>query len=85
MSQKQEKPENISLGNPENISVWEFMAFLTNSKLMMIERVDKYYIFLDNFCLRYFYGLQNLSGYVFWLKKLKNDIAIALKSTGIKL
>ena len=24
-------------------------------------------------------------GYVFWLKKLKNDIKIALKLTGIKL
>ena len=85
MSQKHENPENIILDNHENISGWEFMAFLTNGKLMMIERVYKCYIFLDNFYLRYFYGLKNSSGYVFWLKKLKNDIAIALKPTGIKL
>ena len=29
--------------------------------------------------------LKNSPGYVFWLKKLKNDIKIALKPTGIKL
>ena len=30
-------------------------------------------------------GLEKSPGYVFWLTKLKNDIKIALKSTGIKL
>ena len=29
-------------------------------------------------------GLKNSPGYLFWLKKLKNDIKIALKPTGIK-
>ena len=29
-------------------------------------------------------GLENSPWYVFWLKKLKNDIIIALKPTGIK-
>ena len=35
-----------------NSSSSEFMAFLTNDKLMMIEGVAKYYIFLDNFWLK---------------------------------
>ena len=30
-------------------------------------------------------GLKNSPGYVFWLKKLKNDIKGVLKPTGIKL
>ena len=29
-------------------------------------------------------GLKNSPGYVFWLKKLKSDIKIALRSAGIK-
>ena len=40
-----------------------------------------YDIFLDNFSS----GLKNFPWYVFWLKKLKNDIKITLKPTGIKL
>ena len=43
----------------------------------------KYYIFLDNFCLKE--PLKSSPGYVFWLRKLKNDIETALKSTGIDL
>ena len=30
----------------------EFMGFWKTGKLMMIEGVAKYYIFLDNFCLK---------------------------------
>ena len=30
-------------------------------------------------------GLENSPGCVFWLKKLKNDIEIALKPTGFEL
>ena len=30
-------------------------------------------------------GLENSPGYLFWLKKLKNNIKIALKPTAIKL
>ena len=47
----------------------------------------QYYIFLDNFCLKYIQisDLKNSPGYVFWLKKLKNDIIIVLRPTDIKL
>ena len=30
-------------------------------------------------------AFKNFPEYIFWLKKLKNDIIIALKPTGIKL
>ena len=46
--------------------------------------IAKYNIFLDNFYLKNS-GLKDFPGYVFWLKKLKNDIKTALKPTGIKL
>ena len=41
--------------------------------------------FLRYLLLKITSGLKNFPGYVFWLKKLKNDIEIALKPTGIKL
>ena len=45
----------------------------------------KYYIFLDNFCLKQPLVLKLPLGVFFWLKKLKKDIEIALKPTGIEL
>ena len=60
------------------------MVFSTNEKLMMIEGVAKYYIFLDSF--KIISGLKNYPGYVFWLQKLKNYIIIYnLQPNGIKL
>ena len=40
--------------------------------------------FLRQILLKITSGLKNSPGYLFWLKKLKNDIEIALKATGIK-
>ena len=39
---------------------------------MMIKGLAKYYIFLDNFCLKQPLVLKTPLGNVFWLKKLKN-------------
>ena len=41
--------------------------------------------FLRSFALKIIYGLKNSPGYDFWLKKLKNDIIIALNPAGINL
>ena len=41
--------------------------------------------FLRYLLLKIIFSLKDFPGYVFWLKKLKNDIKIALKPTGIKL
>ena len=41
--------------------------------------------FLTQFLLKIIFGLKSSPGYAFSLKKLKNDIIIALKLTGIKL
>ena len=57
------------------------MAFLKNDQLMMIRGEGAKY---NNFQITSAW-LKNSPGYVFWLKKLKNDIKIALKPTGIKL
>ena len=45
----------------------------------------KYCIFLDNFCLKWPLVLKIFMAMFFLLTKLKKDIKIALKSTGIKL
>ena len=61
------------------------MAFLKNYKLTVIrEEGTKYDSSLDN-VPNITSDLKNSPGYFFWLKKLKNDIKIALKATGIKL
>ena len=41
--------------------------------------------FLRQLLIKTTSGLKNSLGYLFWLKKLKNDIKIALKPNGIKL
>ena len=41
--------------------------------------------FLRLLLLKITSGLKNYPAYVFWLMKLKNDIKVALNSTGIKL
>ena len=43
-------------------------------------QIQKFHRWLQIIC-----GFENSPGYLFWLKKLKNDIKIALKPTGIKL
>ena len=53
------------------------MVFFKNDKLMIEGRPSQ--IFL----LQITSGLENSSGYAFWLKKLKNDIDIALKASRI--
>ena len=40
--------------------------------------------FLRQLLLKTTSGLKYFPGYVFWLKKLKNDVKIAQKPTGIK-
>ena len=41
--------------------------------------------FLRQLLLKIASGFKSFPEYVFWLSKLKNDIKIALKLTGIKL
>ena len=61
------------------------MAFLKNYKFTIIrEEGTKYDSTLDNLP-KITSDLKNSPGYVFWLKKLKNELKIALKATGIKL
>ena len=45
----------------------------------------RYYIFLEKLLLKTTSGLQNASVYLFLLKKLKNNMEIFLKPTGIEL
>ena len=62
------------------------MAFLKNDKLMMIGGLgSQIQQFLRQLLLKITSDLINSLAYVFWLKKLKNDIKIVLKPTGIKL
>ena len=60
-----------------NSKQFRVYGIFKNGKLMMIgEGTAKYCIFLNNLCLTS--GLKNSPGYVFSLRKLKNDIKIAL-------
>ena len=61
------------------------MAFFKNDKLMMIGGGGQILRFRRQLLLKITSGLKNSPAYVFWFKKLKNDIEIALKSTGIEL
>ena len=61
------------------------MAFFKNDKLMMIGGGGQILRFRRQLLLKITSGFKNSPGYVFWFKKLKNDIEIALKSTGIEL
>ena len=60
------------------------MVLLINGKLLYIGWHFKYYFFFDNL-FQTTSGLENSLGCVFWLKKFKNDIEIALKPTGFEL
>ena len=61
------------------------MAFLKNYKLMMIGGGSQILHYLRELLLKITSGLKNSLGHVFCLKKLKNDMKIALKRTGIEL
>ena len=52
---------------------------------MMIKGAAKYYIFLDNFCLKQPLVWKILLVIFFDSRNSKNDIKIALNPTGIKL
>ena len=52
---------------------------------MLIEGGAQILHFLRSFLFKIISDLKNFPGYVFWLQKLKYDIEIALKPTGIKL
>ena len=51
----------------------------------MIGAVANYHIFLHSFYLKQLLVLKIPMRMFFWLKKLKNDIEVALKPTGIEL
>ena len=59
--------------------------FKRNYKLMMIRQRGDHQIQKFHRQLKITSGLENSPGYLFFLKKLKNDMKIALKPTGIKL
>ena len=61
------------------------MALFKNDKLMTGAGPTRYYILLEKLLLKTTSGLQNASVYLFWLKKLKNNMEIFLKPTGIEL
>ena len=60
------------------------MAFLKNDKLMIVCGSQILH-FLRLLLLKITSGLKNSPGYIFLVKKLKNDIEIVLKPTGIEL
>ena len=61
------------------------MAFLNNGKIMIGEGPSQILHFRRNFLPKIKSALKKSSGYIFWLKKLKNDIKIALKQTDIEV
>ena len=64
----------------------EFRVYgITNCRLMMIRGWGDHQTQNFHRWLEIISGPKNSPGYLFWLKKLKNDIKIALKPTGIKL
>ena len=64
------------------------MAFLKIDKLMIgrgKRAGNEILHFLRSLLTKITSGLKNSAGHAFWIKKLKNDIEIDLKSTGIEI